>query len=142
MKQLIYFCFIFFISYSKAFAQGDTITTESGLKYVLLKKGKGKKAYKGAEVKVHYVGTLADGKKFDSSYDYGKPYKFIVGNKDVIPGWDEGVLLMSEGEKGVLIVPSNMGYGKKGVKDEDHPGSYAIPPNSTLVFEMYLVKVK
>lgn len=141
MKHFIYLWAILLIPFSKAFADGDTITTESGLKYVVKKKGTGKKTYAGAKVKVHYKGMLTNGKQFDSSYD-SKPFKFVLGNKEVIPGWDEGVLLMSEGEEGVLIIPGNLGYGKKGVKDDERPGAYLIPPNATLIFEMYLLKVK
>ncbi len=142
MKHIIYFCFLFLLTLNSAFAEGDTITTKSGLKYVVKKKGTGKKAYAGAKVKVHYRGKFTDGKQFDSSYDSGGPFQFVLGNKEVIPGWDEGVLLMSEGEEGVLIVPGNLGYGKKGVKDDEHPGAYVIPPNATLIFEMHLIKVK
>lgn len=142
MKHIIYICLVFLLTMSNAFAEGDTITTKSGLKYVMKKKGTGKKAYAGAKVKVHYRGKFVDGKQFDSSYDAGSPFQFVLGNKEVIPGWDEGVLLMSEGEEGVLIVPGNLGYGKKGVKDDEHPGSYIIQPNATLIFEMHLVKVK
>ncbi|GAL84533.1 peptidyl-prolyl cis-trans isomerase [Sporocytophaga myxococcoides] len=141
MKHLIFFWAIFLIPFSKTFAEGDTITTKSGLKYVVKKRGTGEKAYAGAKVKVHYKGKFTDGKQFESSYD-GKPFQFVLGTKEVIPGWDEGVLLMSEGEEGVLIIPGNLGYGKKGVKDDEHPGKYLIPPNATLIFEMHLLKVK
>jgi len=141
MKHLLYCCLFLLLPFTQVKAEGDTITTKSGLKYVVTKKGTGKKAYQGAKVKVHYKGTFTDGKQFDSSFD-GKPFQFVVGNKEVIPGWDEGVLLMSEGEEGVLIVPGNLGYGKKGVKDDEHPGRYIIPPNATLIFEIQLSKVK
>ena len=141
MKHFIYLWAILLIPFSKTFAEGDTITTESGLKYVVKKKGSGKKTYAGAKVKVHYKGMLTNGKLFDSSYD-SKPFQFVLGNKEVIPGWDEGVLLMSEGEEGVLIIPGNLGYGKKGVKDDERPGAYLIPPNATLIFELNLLKVK
>ncbi len=142
MKHIIYFCAIFLIPFSKTFAGGDTVTTKSGLKYVVKKKGTGEKAYEGAKVKVHYRGKFTDGKQFDSSYDVGRPIQFVLGTKEVIAGWDEGVLLMSEGEEAVLVIPGNLGYGKRGVKDNQRPGTYLIPPDATLIFEIHLVKVK
>ena len=109
----------------------DAITTESGLKYVVLKKGDGEKPKRGATLKVHYSGRLLDGKKFDSSYDREKPFEFDVGIGRVIKGWDEAFLDMKKGEKRILIIPSNLAYGEKGIGP--------IPPNATLVFEVELL---
>lgn len=102
----------------------------TGLYYVQTKKGSGSKPEVGKKVKVHYNGTFLDGTKFDSSLDRGEPYEFPLGQGQVIKGWDEGIANMQKGEKGVLIVPSDLAYG---------PGRRGIPPFSTLVFEVELV---
>jgi FKBP-type peptidyl-prolyl cis-trans isomerase len=112
------------------------ITTKSGLKYVEQKIGDGKEAKAGNNVSVHYTGTLANGKKFDSSRDRNKPFSFDLGNGDVIKGWDEGVAGMKEGGKRKLIIPPELGYGARDV------GNGLIPANSTLIFEVELLKVK
>jgi len=83
-------------------------------------------------VSVHYTGTLENGAKFDSSYDRGQPYSFAIGTGNVIKGWDEGLMSMKEGGKRKLIIPPDLAYGARG-----RPG---IPPNSTLIFEVELVK--
>src|SRR5262249_31281792 len=90
------------------------ITTKSGLKYVEQKVGDGKEAKKNDTVEVHYVGTLTNGKKFDSSHDRGKPLSFELGVGDVIKGWDEGIAGMKEGGKRKLIIPPELAYGEKG----------------------------
>ncbi|MBL8016388.1 MAG: FKBP-type peptidyl-prolyl cis-trans isomerase, partial [Ignavibacteria bacterium] len=72
----------------------DTVSTSSGLKYIVLKKGSGKMSESGKIAEVHYTGWLLDGKKFDSSRDRGEPFEFLLGGKQVIKGWDEGVALM------------------------------------------------
>ncbi len=140
MKSIVLFFLLlsFFIGSGKA---QDTLKTASGLKYVMLTKGTGKQPAKGQKVKVHYTGKFENGKVFDSSKDAG-PFKFTLGAKEVIPGWDEGFMLMHEGEKGILIVPAKLAYGTKGVPDDDHPGKYIIPPDATLTFEVELISVK
>jgi FKBP-type peptidyl-prolyl cis-trans isomerase len=70
------------------------------------------------------------------------PFKFTLGKKEVIPGWEEGFKLMSEGEKGYLIIPANLAYGKKGVKNPDNANKYLIPPDTMLIFEVELVSFK
>ncbi len=110
----------------------DAQKTESGLRYIVREKGDGEKPSPNTVVSVHYKGTLLDGKEFDNSYKRGKPIQFPVGAGKVIPGWDEGVLMMSRGEKRTLIIPPELGYGPRGV-----PG--AIPPNAVLVFDVELV---
>jgi FKBP-type peptidyl-prolyl cis-trans isomerase len=119
----------------------DTLKTASGLRYVVLTKGNGPQPTKGQKVKVHYTGKFQNGKIFDSSKEAG-PFKFTLGAKEVIPGWDEGFMLMHEGEKGTLLVPATLAYGKKGVPDQDNPGKYIIPPNADLIFEVELISVK
>jgi len=111
------------------------VTTDSGLMYVVLNEGKGSKPKRGTIILAHYTGTLLDGKKFDSSYDRGKPLEFSVGVGKVIKGWDEALLDMRKGEKRVLIIPSNLAYGERGAGE-------AIPPNATLVFQVELVDIK
>jgi len=114
----------------------DTITTKSGLKYIVVKENKkGKKPQKGNTVKVHYTGYFEDGKIFDSSLKRDEPFEFPVGIGRVIKGWDEGILLMHEGEKYRFIIPYQLGYGEKG-----YPG--VIPPKATLIFDVELLKVE
>jgi FKBP-type peptidyl-prolyl cis-trans isomerase len=112
---------------------GETITTASGLQYIDLKPGTGRVANEGDRVKVHYTGKLRNGTKFDSSYDRGKPFDFSLGAHQVIKGWDEGIAGMKEGGRRKLIIPANLAYG-----DQDKG---TIPPNSTLIFDVELLKV-
>lgn len=107
--------------------------TSSGLFYKITKNNpEGKKPTRGNEVEVHYTGKLTDGTKFDSSVDRGKPLKFPVGTGRVIAGWDEGIMLLKEGEKATFIIPPHIGYGERNVGP--------IPANSTLIFDVELVK--
>lgn len=105
--------------------------TATGLYYVKTQDGNGEKPADGTMVSVHYTGTLLDGTKFDSSLDRGEPIQFVLGVGQVIPGWDEGIKMMSKGEKGVLYIPYYLAYG-----DRD---SGPIPAFSTLIFEVELV---
>jgi len=86
----------------------------------------------GQTVTCHYVLTLTNGKKIDSSRDRGQPFKFKIGKGEVIQGWDEGVAKMSVGQRAKLTISADMGYGSQGV-----PGT--IPPNSTLLFDVELM---
>lgn len=108
-------------------------TTPSGLKIKLLQAGTGKQATAGSTVSVHYVGTLTDGKKFDSSRDRGNPISFKLGEGRVIKGWDEGIAMLKVGDKALFTIPPSIGYGDRDM------GS--IPPNSTLIFEVELMSV-
>ena len=107
----------------------------NGLKIETLNEGQGKAAENGDNVSVHYIGTLEDGTKFDSSIDRGIPFNFVLGAGQVIKGWDLGVLGMKIGEKRKLIIPSGLAYGENGI-----PG--AIPSNATLAFEVELLEIK
>ena len=109
--------------------------TKSGLWYVVEQVGTGAQAVAGKTVAVHYAGALDNGQEFDNSFKRGQPIEFKLGAGQVIPGWDEGIALMSEGAKYKLIIPSHLGYGKRGAGG-------VIPPNATLVFDTELVSVK
>lgn len=108
------------------------ITTDSGLQYQVIKQGDGAKPKANDQVTVHYRGTLLDGTEFDSSYARGKPVTFPVNG--VIPGWTEAMQLMPEGSTYKLFIPSNLAYGERGAGGK-------IGPNSTLIFEVELLKV-
>src|SRR5947209_6361174 len=94
--------------------ENKVVTTKSGLKYEDVKEGTGDAAKSGETVQVHYTGWLKDGTKFDSSKDRGRPFSFELGAGKVIKGWDEGVAGMKVGGKRKLIIPSELGYGKRG----------------------------
>ena len=130
MKKVIIFLFI--LSFSVYAQSGDTVTTPSGLKYIILKSGKGKKSVSGNVAEVHYTGWLLDGKKFDSSRDRKEPFEFTLGAKQVISGWDEGVALMRIGDEFRFILPPDLAYGQRGAGE-------IIPPNATLIFDVELL---
>lgn len=112
----------------------DTVTTASGLKYTVMKKGTGTASPKATDtVKVHYHGTLLNGTVFDSSVQRGEPISFPLNG--VIPGWTEGLQLMKVGDKFKFEIPPNLAYGP-------NSPSPLIPPNSTLVFEVELLGIQ
>ncbi len=106
--------------------------TPSGLQYEVIQEGKGAKPSRSSKVRVHYTGTLLNGQVFDSSVQRGEPAEF--GLSQVIPGWTEGLQLMSEGSKYRFFIPARLAYGEHGA-----PG--AIPPNAALIFEVELLKI-
>ncbi len=116
-------------------ATSKTVVLPDGLKYVDLKVGKGALPHEGQTVRVHYVGWLENGMKFDSSRDRNEPFEFALGEGKVIPGWDEGVKTMHVGGLRRLIVPPALGYGAQGAGD-------SIPPNATLIFEVELLGIE
>lgn len=99
------------------------------------KVGTGSAVKAGDTVEVNYLGTLLDGKKFDSSYDRNETFEFTVGGGEVIQGWDEGLVGMKVGGKRILVIPSDMAYGERGAGG-------IIGPNSPLKFEIELVAIK
>ena len=125
------------ISDGKAFLEENAkkegvVTTKSGLQYEILTEGTGKQPKATDTVRCHYEGSLINGSVFDSSYKRGEPAEF--GLSQVIPGWTEGVQLMKEGAKYRFYIPYLLGYGENGA------GS-SIPPYSTLIFDVELIKV-
>jgi len=116
-------------------SSGGGAETVTELKTEDLKTGTGAEAVSGKTVTVHYTGWLLDGTKFDSSVDRNEAFDFKLGDGEVIPGWDQGVVGMKVGGKRKLTIPSKLGYGTRGAGG-------AIPPNATLVFEVELLGVK
>ncbi len=114
-------------------AETDFTTTDSGLKYAVLSEGSGDKPEKGELVMIQFTGWLSDGSNFGSS-EGGPPVQFIVGNEEILPGWDEAVLLMQEGEKAQFIMPPELAFGAEGI-----PG--LVPPDETVTFELELVSI-
>ena len=110
----------------------DMITTDSGLQYEVLVEGAGAPPGPTDTVSAHYHGTFEDGRVFDSSVDRGEPIDLPVNG--VIPGWQEALQIMKEGDKWRLVVPPELGYGAAGVGP--------IPGNTTLIFEVELIKVR
>tara|TARA_B100001173_G_scaffold250071_1_gene220790 strand:- start:96 stop:824 length:729 start_codon:yes stop_codon:yes gene_type:complete len=96
--------------------------------------GDGVEILNHSKIKVHYIGTLEDGTKFDSSYDRGEPFSFQIGLRQVIEGWETGIIGMKVGGKRTLIIPPELGYGERGAGE-------LIPPNSTLIFDIEIIDV-
>lgn len=122
-----------------SFAEHGIVVTKNGLKYKDLEIGTGAEATVGNIAVIHITGWLDDkgknGEEFICSRDYGKPVSFKLGTKKVMPGWNLGVTGMKVGGKRRLMVPSELGYGNKGV-------SNIVPPNTDLIFDVELLKIK
>lgn len=114
--------------------EGKVVNKPSGLQYVDVVIGTGPEVQVGAQVSVHYTGWLEDKTKFDSSKDRGEPFSFVVGQGQVIKGWDEGLVGMKVGGTRKLVIPAQLGYGSNGAGG-------VIPPNATLIFEIELLKI-
>ena len=108
------------------------ITWASELQIINNIEGEGVEILNHSKIKVHYIGMLEDGTKFDSSYDRGEPFSFQIGLRQVIEGWEKGLIGMKVGGKRTLIIPPELGYGQRGAGD-------LIPPNATLVFDVEII---
>jgi FKBP-type peptidyl-prolyl cis-trans isomerase FkpA len=125
--------FVLALSLATAALAQSAVTTKSGLVYQSLKEGSGASPAATDTVKVHYRGTFADGREFDSSHKRGEPTEFPLNR--VIPCWTEGVQMMKPGGKAKLTCPPAIAYGERGAGG-------VIPPNATLNFEVELVSVR
>jgi len=115
-------------------AGSDLKTTESGLAYSILQAGQGAPLEGGMEVTIHYTGWLENGRVFDSSLNRGEPIRFTLGRGMVIPGWEEGLLLLRVGDVARLHVPHHLAYGENGRGE--------IPPRADLVFELEVIQAR
>ncbi|GAB4145294.1 MAG: FKBP-type peptidyl-prolyl cis-trans isomerase [Patescibacteria group bacterium] len=114
---------------------GKTVKLPNGLEYTDTVEGTGDTVQTGDYISIHYVGTLEDGTKFDSSVDRNQPFETYIGVGQVIQGWDQGVVGMKVGGERTLVIPSNLAYGDSGI-----PG--AIPPKATLIFKVKLLGIR
>jgi len=114
-----------------------TTRSNSGLSYMIKKKGKGDVAQPGDKLVVHYEGFLIDDTSFDSSFDRD-PFEFVLGKKKVIEGWDEGLQHFKKGTEGWLLIPSQMAYGPRSIVEKD----ISIPANSILIFKIKVLDIK
>lgn len=119
---------------SQAPAEPEMRVTDTGLGIVDLVEGDGEEAVVGSKIAVHYVGKLEDGRMFDSSRERDRPFRFVVGDEMVIPGWDEGVVGMKIGGLRRLVVPPHLAYGDR--------GQGVIPGGAILEFEIELLEVE
>lgn len=114
---------------------GTTVTTTGGLQITEVTVGTGAEAHMGDTIRVHYTGSLPDGTVFDSSRPRGTPLEFRIGSGQVIRGFDRGVNGMRIGGIRKVVIPPELGYGKRGSPP-------VIPPNATLIFELELVEIR
>ncbi len=121
------------VALTHRFVPADAPATPKGVRYTVTREGTGDTPKAGASCAVHYTGKLVSGQTFDSSYTRGQPIRFPVGKGQVIPGWDETVLLMKKGEKRTIAIPPELGYGARGAGG-------VIPPNAWLIFDVELVE--
>ncbi|PJZ83922.1 FKBP-type peptidyl-prolyl cis-trans isomerase [Leptospira harrisiae] len=124
IRTVLFFLFVLVLPIQSA---------EKDFQIIDLVVGKGEEAFSGSYVTVHYVGKLTNGTKFDSSRDRNRPFEFNLGAGEVVKGWDKGIKGMRVGGKRKLIIPPELGYGSKKVGN--------IPPDSTLIFEVELLKI-
>jgi FKBP-type peptidyl-prolyl cis-trans isomerase len=116
--------------------------TASGVRYTVRQLGSGPTAQAGDRMLVHYTGFLPDGHIFDSSVAQGKPLRLRVGRGEVIPGWDEILLLLPAGSRARVWIPAALAYGTTGVVNPDDDSKFTVPPNTNLIFELEIVKVR
>ena len=138
MHRLIFSTIICFLATTSFAAESlntngnETITTKSGLQYTSLREGTGATPVPTDTVKVNYVGTLSNGREFDSSYKNGRPAEFQLNN--VIKCWSEGLQMMKVGGKAKLVCPSNLAYGEEGIMG-------SVPRYAPLIFEVELLGI-
>ena len=116
--------------------------TPGGVRFVFHERGRGPLALPGRRVAVRYAGFLPNGRLFDATAATGGPLRFRVGRREVIAGWDELLPLLPAGSRVRAWVPAALAYGATGVPDPDDETRFVIPPNTELVFELYVVSVK
>jgi FKBP-type peptidyl-prolyl cis-trans isomerase len=119
----------------------DTLKTNDGLKYIILKRGNGQKPWSGKQVSIYYTVTFLNGKKFDSNLE-GKPYKVLLTKEELIPGLLEGISLMTKGAKYKFIIPPNLAYGSEGMFNPEGNPKYLVEPNTSIIYEVELVDFK
>lgn len=117
-----------------SYNENELESMESGLRFYIHESGNNTKPKAGDMITVHYSGYLEDGTMFDSSRLRDQPFEFAVGQGQVIPGWDEGLLNMSVGERRTLVIPPDLGYGERGA-------GAVIPPEATLIFDVELIAI-
>lgn len=135
MRALTFYTVMFLFAASLGCERHDSWKTETGLKVTDIREGEGGLPEEGDIVSIRYTGWYLDGKQFDSTERLGAPLKARIGNKELLPGLDEGVATMRKGGKRVLILPPNLAYGEEG-----RPG--VVPPNAWIKFEVELVDIQ
>ncbi|MBC6992463.1 FKBP-type peptidyl-prolyl cis-trans isomerase [Hymenobacter sp. BT491] len=129
-------------TYAQSTPATDTLRTLSGARYVVSQPGNGTPAKAGQQVTVLYTGFLPNGRIFDSSATEGRPLKIRLGRNEVIKGWEELLLLLPPGARARVWIPAALAYGAKGTRNPDNPDEYLIAPNTDLVFDIAVLKVK
>ena len=119
----------------------DTLKTNTGLKYLILKRGNGQKPWLGKQVSFYYTVSFLNDNKFDSNAN-GKPYKANLNNEELIPGLLEGLTLMTKGAKYKFIIPANLAWAEEGVPNPEGNPKYLVEPNTTVVYEVELLDFK
>ncbi len=114
--------------------RAETLTTESGLQVMVIQEGTGDLPAAGDIITVHYSGYLDDGSLFDSSLQRQEPFRFVLGRRQVIPGWDEGFALLKKGSRARFVIPPELAYGQQ--------GRGPIPPNAILVFDVEVLDIE
>ncbi len=142
LKFIPIIALLLFTSLGTFAANGDTISTESGLKIVILENGNGSKPTDGDKCKIELVASLLDGTLIESTYDAGMPFKFNLGDINVIPGLHEALRMLNVGDKAVIIIPSHLAFGDNGLLEEGTTDTYMIPPGATSKFEIDFVSAK
>ena len=118
------------------------LATPTGVRYIILRPGAGLRTQNGARAAVYYQGYLPDGHLFDSTLAPGRPLRVRVGRGEVIPGWDELLLLLPTGTRVRAWIPANLAYGANGVRSSDDDSRYLIPPNTDLRFDLEILPHK